>query len=69
MPKLAAIGRRGMPGGCPRWDSPDGMEVKDFGERPKHHESQGCKIIRFSNKEVTGNIERVILGVMNALVE
>jgi very-short-patch-repair endonuclease len=32
-------------------------------------EWQGCKTIRFWNKEVTGNIERVILAVMNVPVE
>ena len=36
-------------------------------ERTKYLESQGFKVIRFWNNDVTNNIEEVILAIMNVL--
>ena len=46
------------------------LEQEDYDkERTKHLESQGYKLIRFWNHEVSNNIEGVILAIIHMLEE
>ncbi|MCB0119709.1 MAG: endonuclease domain-containing protein [Anaerolineales bacterium] len=49
-------------------DGSQHLEQEEYDkERTQYLESQGYKVIRFWNNEVTNNIEGVILVIMNAL--